>query len=207
MAFCLPNFHIIIYNTPPLILNFELDIELPCSEAQWRSLTADGWKGARTNLIENQISKYLSQARFPQLMVYLRKALHRHALIQNTFFLRQTISHQPVSERSLSTLDMLAVEKALESWIEEWERVRNPRWTQKMHVALLLQTRPPCHVLPIRFAVDVGSWRAIRVDDPVTMAGAISQSLQIVRSPFFDAGCSTPRLCLEHPRNAWHQCS
>lgn len=43
IIYCFFNLHCITFDIPPLILNRTLGMDLPCSEAQWKSTSADDW--------------------------------------------------------------------------------------------------------------------------------------------------------------------
>lgn len=43
IIYCFFNLHCITFDIPPLILNRTLRMDLPCSEAQWKSASAENW--------------------------------------------------------------------------------------------------------------------------------------------------------------------
>ncbi|KAJ9623892.1 hypothetical protein H2203_005337 [Taxawa tesnikishii (nom. ined.)] len=47
IVFCFFNLHCIVYNIPPLILNSELNLQLPCSAVEFKAGNAAQWREAR----------------------------------------------------------------------------------------------------------------------------------------------------------------
>ena len=190
MAYCLLNFQCILYNTPPLILSSELDIELPCREAEWRASTADSWtvawnKSGRGPLLQASFTSLFSTTAYASSGGYssLGSYVLIHALIQHIFFLRQAKICRPVGERCLLMSDVLAVEKALENWRQEWERSPESSLDPKdPHGPVAFNSTALLRIAYIRLCVDMGFWRALKTEDPVEIARAIFQSPPVVRS-------------------------
>lgn len=190
MIYCFFNFHSIIYNTAPTILNTELEMELPCSETAWRAPTATDWKDVyggsppEPKFQERFLSlfsddKIDSSQKLSSCSCYILI----HALIQQIFLLRQVARCRPSSDGSLSRQDLLALETALASWQREWRM--NPESSldpMDPHGPVPFTSMALLRVAYIRLHVDAGLFRSIESQDPGTIADAMFRSPAVIRS-------------------------
>jgi hypothetical protein len=194
IIFCFFNFHTIIYNTSPPILNSELNISLPSREADWEAQTESAWREARkgsvaepqfrtcfsqlfSNHCDNRSEQYSSLGGYVLIL----------ALIQQTFLLRELNKMKPEADRDMSSLDEMDVnnvELALRNWQVQWEN--NPESSLQPNNSsgpVSFNSTALLRMAYIRLHVDVGPWRALSDQDPQIVAQTIHRSPSLRRSP------------------------
>lgn len=97
IVFCFFNLHCIVYDIPPLILNSELKMRLPCSAAEFKAPTAAKWQEAKTRAGEPSLFQDALRSLFyrggrdtTEWHSSLGNYVLIHAIIQDIFFARQT---------------------------------------------------------------------------------------------------------------------
>ncbi|KAJ5804820.1 hypothetical protein N7474_010707 [Penicillium riverlandense] len=172
IIFCFFNFHTIIYNTPPPILNSELNISLPSREADWEAQTESAWREARKGF-----EQYSSLGGYVLIL----------ALIQQIYLLRELNKMKPKANGDMSSLDEMDVnnmELALRNWQVQWEN--NPESSLQPSNSsgpVSFNSTALLRMAYIRLHVDVGPWRALGDQDPQILAQTIHQSPRLRRSP------------------------
>ncbi|RAL07806.1 uncharacterized protein BO97DRAFT_399281 [Aspergillus homomorphus CBS 101889] len=179
-------FHTIVYNTPPAILNSELQTRLPSREAEWEAASAAEWTAAATTryaspdqqtrveptfqttfalLFSNQPTDTTPEITYTSLGGYTLIL----ALIQHIYLVRATHPTQ-----TLQAADQHAIERALQTWQKSWPRdpesffgPGGPRGPISFNATALLR------MAYIRLAVDVGPARALIIHDPNGLAAAM----------------------------------
>ncbi|RFU32934.1 hypothetical protein B7463_g3406, partial [Scytalidium lignicola] len=190
MAYCLCNFHSIMYNTAPAILNTELYVDLPCSETEWKSPTATAWEEIHCGSVRGPkfqetfhslFSDYgtsTSSRSFSSLSGYLLV----HALIQQIFLVRQVARCRPGPDE-ISQQELSVLEQALINWQHEWNK--NPESSldpMNPHGPIPFNSTALLRIAYIRLYTDIGSWTARESQDPQWIARAMLQSPVVERS-------------------------
>ncbi|KAF2094067.1 hypothetical protein NA57DRAFT_46823 [Rhizodiscina lignyota] len=190
IIFCFFNFHTIVFNIPPPILNSELHTCLPSQEADWEAMTEASWrKSRRESRPEPQFQSALSllfSDRFAETSKQyspLGGYILILALIQHIYFLREVNKFKVDLDGSLSLSDIANVELALKNWQSRWEMdpesslyPGNPQGPVSFNSTALLR------MAYIRLHVDVGPWRALGSQDPCQVARNIHQSPAVKRN-------------------------
>lgn len=191
IVFCFFNFHCIIYNTAPSILNGELRMNLPCWESEWRAATSSAWQ----DLHRESRPEPSFQACFLWLFAQpdtcftvgayssLGGYVLVHALIQHIFLARQVMCCQSGSDGSLPSSEVSILEQALKRWQNGWEH--NPESSldpTDPHGPVAFNSTAVLRMAYIRLSVDIGPVRALDTQDPFLIARAIYRSPPIKRS-------------------------
>jgi hypothetical protein len=191
IVFCFFNLHCIVYNIPPLILNSEIKLTLPCSASEFKAPSAVAWKEARRK--RSQETEF--QDAFRRL--FLRKGRPTaewnsslgnyvliHAVIQHIFFVRQIAKYRFDSAGELTPEEISSLENALRNWQLGWKRnpessldPMNPNGPVAFNSTALLR------LAYIRLNVDTGPGRALDTRDSVQIANAFRDSPPIKRTP------------------------
>jgi hypothetical protein len=191
IVFCFFNLHCIVYNIPPLILNSEIKLTLPCSASEFKAPNAVAWKEAR----RKRSQEIEFQEAFQRL--FLRKARPTtewnsslgnyvliHAVIQHIFFVRQIAKYRFDTPGELTPEEISLLENALRNWQLGWKRnpessldPMNPNGPVAFNSTALLR------LAYIRLNVDTGPGRALDTRDSVQIANAFRASPPIKRTP------------------------
>ncbi|KAJ5665126.1 uncharacterized protein N7477_007574 [Penicillium maclennaniae] len=174
IVYCFSNLHSIMYNIPPLILNGELKLNMPCSHDLWKASNPAQW---RRVLRTRQGSDVPFQDAFARLFLKSSISLPStpisplgnyiliHAIIQQIFFARQLCLSAPnMHGTSLRQEDLNVLDHSLTGPIA---------FTSTALLGLAY----------IRLHVDLGPCRHLITQDPVQIAGALIESPPIFRSP------------------------
>ncbi|RAH68770.1 uncharacterized protein BO66DRAFT_308574, partial [Aspergillus aculeatinus CBS 121060] len=190
IIFCFFVFHTIVYDTPPAILNCELQTRLPCRESAWEAPTQADWIEARKSLsaeptFQSAFSRlFTEQQPTSSLTPYYSLGGYTLilAIIQHIYFLRATNHHRQQSEGCLSPSrtttipppGIAAVEQALKNWQLGWSRdpesflgPGGPSGPISFNATALLR------MAYIRLSIDVGPWRALTAHDPREIAASM----------------------------------
>ncbi|RFU24451.1 hypothetical protein B7463_g11885, partial [Scytalidium lignicola] len=193
VVYCVSNLHSIMYNTPPLILNSDLGLNMPCSTDLWAARGASDWRSAYESTSNSQIS---FQTSFMLLFngsenssanmtpsTPLGNHILMHAVFQQLYFARQLCLY-PLLKQGLQLSDLTSLEDVLRSWKSRWKETpesstdpRNPAGPIAFTSAALLGQAY------VRFHVDLGPHRALITNDPLQIAQALNNAPAIVRSP------------------------
>lgn len=190
IVFCFFNLHCIVYDIPPLILNSELKMRLPCSAAEFKADTQSKWEEARARAGEpsqfqdalrwlfsgvgNESTKWHSS---------LGNYVLIHAIIQHIFFVRQTARCRYDSPE-LTMEDIAPLEQALRNWQLGWKR--NPESSldpMDPNGPVAFNSTALLRLAYIRLNMDTGPGRALGTRDPVQIANALRDIPTIKRSP------------------------
>ncbi|KAH8423414.1 fungal specific transcription factor domain-containing protein [Aspergillus melleus] len=187
IIFCFFIFHTIVYDTPPPILNSELDIYLPSHEANWAARSEKKWdelrreSGPESNFQRSfslLFSKNSDEGNgdtegYSSLGGYTLIL----AIIQHIYLLRAMTKSEPGSDRSLPSTDVADVEQALRNWQKGWyldpESSFGPGSPQG---PISFNSTALLRMAYIRLNVDVGPWRSLNTHDPLKIARSIHQS-------------------------------
>ncbi|KAF9886539.1 hypothetical protein FE257_011310 [Aspergillus nanangensis] len=205
IVFCFFIFHTIVYDTPPAILNSELNIYLPSHEKDWAARTEQDWQEIRRKAKpESQFQPCLSLLFSKQPDEPTENSPNSHsslggytlilALIQHIYFLRQMSKCKPRSDRNLPPTDIADVEQALRNWQSGWyldpESSLSPGSPQG---PISFNSTALLRMAYIRLNVDVGPWRALNTHDAHAIATSIhhspplSSSHKITRAVLYSA--------------------
>ena len=192
IVYCFLNLHSITWNVPPLILNAEVQLELPDPGNEWKATNAEDWKALH---IENAAPPCPFQMAFARLFVKtpstpggfpvspLGNYVLVHALIQQIFFARQLSLFWPgVAGNSLRSEDIAMLEKGLSQWKQGWKRApessldpQNPNGPVAFTSTALLG------LAYIRLHVDMGPLRHLETRDSTAIANALRNTPPIRR--------------------------
>ncbi|BCS17363.1 FTFMHR domain-containing protein [Aspergillus puulaauensis] len=179
IIYCFFNFHTIIYDLPPPLLNSELSIRLPSREQDWEAESEEQWQQAR--------SKYGPEPDFQSAFSLLfspkrEKARQQHcsslggytlilALIQHIYFLRAIAKSGSEGNQTITPEDTANIERALINWQSGWNQdpesflgPGSPLGPISFNSTALLR------MAYIRFNVDLGPWRALNTHIPEEIA-------------------------------------
>ena len=191
VVFSFFNLHCVVYNIPPLILNSEIDLLLPCNGSEFRASTAVKWKDASARSSKAEVG---FQEAFKSLFSTNRSStpisyssmgnyILVNALIQHIFFVRQVSRYRLIQSGDLSNEELESVEHALRKWQAVWKRnpessldPSNPAGPLTFNSTALLR------LAYIRLSVDLGPGRALDTRDPEQIARAFRRSPAIKRS-------------------------
>lgn len=194
VVYCFLNLHSLMYNTPPLILNSELGLNMPCSAELWSAHNASAWRLVYDGTPNGNNTQF--QISFASLFTEtagsgldrmsptaLGNHVLLHALSQQLYFARQLcllpLEHdsRPHSETGMDAI--------LHTWKSRWKETpgsstdpRNPAGPIAFTSAALLGQ------IYVRLQVDLGPHRALMTRDPPTIAQALAGAPRsIVRGP------------------------
>ncbi|KXX75586.1 Zinc finger protein klf1 [Madurella mycetomatis] len=190
IVFCFFNLHCIVYNIPPLILNSELGMRLPCSAAEFKADTADAWQEARMGenepaMFQDAIHWLFSGSENRAFHSSLGNYVLIHAIIQHIFLVRQTAGCRiDPPNPDLAAEDAKPLEHALRNWQLSWERSpessldpTHPDGPVAFNSTALLR------LAYIRLNMDTGPGRALRTRDPLQITHALRDTPALKRSP------------------------
>ncbi|OJJ05159.1 hypothetical protein ASPVEDRAFT_31565 [Aspergillus versicolor CBS 583.65] len=178
IIYCFFNFHTIIYDLPPPLLNSELEIRLPSRERDWEADSEQEWQQAR--------SKHDPEPDFQSAFALLfspqtEKACQQHcsslggytlilALIQHIYFLR-SLAKCRSGDQTISPEETTSIERALINWQGGWNQdpesflgPGSPLGPISFNSTALLR------MAYIRLNVDLGPWRALNTHIPYEIA-------------------------------------
>lgn len=194
IVYCFFNLHSIMYNIPPLILNGELKLNMPCSHDLWKANNAAQW---RRLMRIRQGSDVPFQDAFARLFLKPSTSLPStpisplgnyiliHAIIQQIFFARQLCLSAPnMQGTSLRQEDLNVLDNSLSAWKALWKRTPESSIDPQNPAGPIAFTSTALLGLAyIRLHVDLGPCRHLITQDPHQIAGALGESPAIVRSP------------------------
>ncbi|KAL1968990.1 hypothetical protein VTN77DRAFT_824 [Rasamsonia byssochlamydoides] len=194
IVYCFFNLHSIMYNIPPLILNSELKLNMPCSHDVWKANTASQWRRVYRSRHDPTIS---FQEAFAKLFVKsppaatsapispLGNYILIHAIIQQIFFARQLCLSAPLMPgTSLRQEDLTVLDNSLSAWKAGWRRTPESSIDPQNPAGPIAFTSTALLGLAyIRLHVDLGPCRRLATQDPIQIARALQESPPIARSP------------------------
>ncbi|EXJ80575.1 hypothetical protein A1O1_08721 [Capronia coronata CBS 617.96] len=193
IVYCFFNLHSITWNVPPLILNSEIQLNLPDPANEWKATTAEQWK----KLHEANASPQMPfQTAFIRLFNKQNQAASTpisplgnyiliHAIIQQIYFARQlSLAWPGVAGSSLRLEDIGVLDRGLSSWKAGWKRTpessldpQNPNGPVAFTSTALLG------LAYIRLHVDMGPLRHLETRDPSHIARSLFNTPDIRRDP------------------------
>lgn len=194
IVYCFFNLHSIMYNIPPLLLNAELHLTMPCSPDVWKTNNAAQWRriyrarsGTEVSFQEAFAKLFLksgisnSSAPISPLGNYILI----HAIIQQIFFARQLCLSAPnMQGTSLRQEDLSILDHSLSSWKALWKRTPESSIDPQNPAGPIAFTSTALLGLAyIRLHVDMGPCRHLITQDPMQIARALNDSPPIARSP------------------------
>ncbi|RHZ52328.1 uncharacterized protein CDV56_106629 [Aspergillus thermomutatus] len=185
IVYCFFNLHSIMYNIPPLILNAELKLNMPCSHDVWKASNAAQWRRlSRTRpgvdvpfqeafaklFLKSSISN--SSAPISPLGNYILI----HAIIQQIFFARQLCLSAPTMQgTSLRPDDLTILDNSLSAWKALWKRTPESSIDPQNPAGPIAFTSTALLGLAyIRLHVDLGPCRRLITQDPAQIARALT---------------------------------
>ncbi|PLB49123.1 hypothetical protein P170DRAFT_455869 [Aspergillus steynii IBT 23096] len=205
IIYCFFVFHTIVYDTPPPILNSELDLHLPSREADWEAPCETDWIETRRKSTQPLPESFLFQSSFSSLFSAPTHRHHTHheitysslggytlilALIQHIYFLRETWKTKIFGSLSsqqnppLPQRDITEVEVALQNWQSAWyrdpESFLGPGSTRG---PISFNSTALLRMAYIRLNVNLGPYRALTTHDPREIAARMHTSPPLAPSP------------------------
>lgn len=194
IVYCFFNLHSIMYNIPPLILNAELYLNMPCSPDVWKANNAVQWRRVYRARSGTEVS---FQEAFAKLFLKsgissssapispLGNYILIHAIIQQIFFARQLCLSAPTMQgTSLRQDDLSVLDHSLTSWKALWKRTPESSIDPQNPAGPIAFTSTALLGLAyIRLHVDMGPCRRLITQDPIQIARALNDSPPIARSP------------------------
>ncbi|KAH8902700.1 hypothetical protein BR93DRAFT_919808 [Coniochaeta sp. PMI_546] len=190
IVLCFFNLHSIVYDIPPLLLNSEIHMPLPCSTAEFKADSEARWREARARA--EPPSRFQDALRWlfsndsettPACHSALGNYVLIHAIIQHIFLVRQTIRCR-VDGDDLTDEDAAPLEQALRRWQMGWNRSpessidpSDPNGPVAFNATALLR------LAYIRLNMDTGPGRALGTRDPLQIAHALREMPAIKRTP------------------------
>ncbi|KAJ9219649.1 transcriptional regulator family: C2H2 zinc finger and Fungal Specific TF [Paecilomyces variotii] len=194
LVYCFFNLHSIMYNIPPLILNSELKLNMPCSHDVWKANNASQWRRLYRSRHSSDVS---FQEAFAKLFLKgpvfnastpispLGNYILIHAIIQQIFFARQLCLSAPLMQgTSLRQEDLAVLDNSLSAWKAGWKRTPESSIDPQNPAGPIAFTSTALLGLAyIRLHVDLGPCRHLVTQDPQQIAKALRESPPITRSP------------------------
>ncbi|KAM5444652.1 hypothetical protein MferCBS31731_000106 [Microsporum ferrugineum] len=202
VVYCFFNLHSIMYNIPPLILNSELNLNMPCSADEWKASTASQWRRVRRPASENNLTttppssfqdvlaklftKTTATAATPPSnhVSPLGNYVLIHAIIQQIFFARQLCLSAPsMAGTSLRPDDLAVMGNSLSAWKRGWRQTPESSIDPQNPAGPIAFTSTALLGLAyIRLHLDLGPCRRLVSQDPVQIAQALNDSPPLIRS-------------------------
>ena len=196
VVYCFLNLHSLMYNIPPLILNSDLGLNMPCSTEVWTAQSASAWRlvyektqnGNNLRFQESISSLFReeeSSACDEVACTAFGNHILLHALFQQLYFARQLcllpLEHGPQRHH------VTGMDAVLRTWKSRWKQTpesstdpRNPSGPIAFTSAALLGQ------IYVRLQLDLGPHRALMTRDPSTIAQALAGAPNdVVRGPGF----------------------
>lgn len=194
IVYCFFNLHSIMYNIPPLLLNSELKLNMPCSHDVWKANNASHWRRVYRSRHDPSIT---FQDAFARLFLKsppanssspispLGNYILIHAAIQQIFFARQLCLSAPLMpSTSLRPEDLVVLDNSLTAWKAGWKRTPESSIDPQNPAGPIAFTSTALLGLAyIRLHVDLGPCRHLVTQDPFQIARALQDSPPVVRSP------------------------
>jgi hypothetical protein len=194
IVYCFFNLHSIMYNIPPLIMNSELKLNMPCSHDVWKANNASQWRRVSRSRHDPTI---MFQEAFARLFLKsppaatstpispLGNYILIHAVIQQIFFARQLCLSAPLMQTtSLRQEDLTVLDSSLGAWKAGWRQTPESSIDPQNPAGPIAFTSTALLGLAyIRLHVDLGPCRRLVTQDPLQIARALQDSPPIARSP------------------------
>ncbi|EGD87812.2 uncharacterized protein TERG_04059 [Trichophyton rubrum CBS 118892] len=201
VVYCFFNLHSIMYNIPPLILNSELNLNMPCSADEWKANTASQWRRVRRPSSDTNNTPSSFQDALANLFTKssatttttpppsnpvspLGNYVLIHAIIQQIFFARQLCLSAPsMAGTSLRPDDLAVMGSSLSAWKRGWRQTPESSIDPQNPAGPIAFTSTALLGLAyIRLHLDLGPCRRLVTQDPVQIAHALNDSPPLTRS-------------------------
>lgn len=194
IVYCFFNLHSIMYNIPPLVLNSELNLNMPAPADEWKANTATHWRRLHRPRIGSEVpfqeafAKLFTKSPQPSSTTSispLGNYVLIHAIIQQIFFARQLCLSAPhISGSSLRSEDLAVLDSSLSAWKSGWRQTPESSIDPQSPAGPIAFTSTALLGLAyIRLHVDLGPCRRLVTQDPIQIARALKDSPPLVRSP------------------------
>jgi hypothetical protein len=194
IAYCFFNLYSIAYDTSPIMLTSEVNIDLPQSAEMWRAASAAEWQAIQEKSPPSFVSFQSAlrtlfsdsgQGELPPISSLGNYALIG-AIIQQIYLARQASRTVVLlaGGSSLRADDIEIFERTLKKWQVGWERTpessldpTNPYGPVAFSSTALLR------LAYIRLHCDLGPHRALGTREPQVIAAALEAAPPIIRGP------------------------
>ncbi|SPO07396.1 related to C2H2 transcription factor [Cephalotrichum gorgonifer] len=194
VVFCFFNIHTIVFDMPPMIVSSELNIDLPCSENEWKassetlwqesrglSLPPEGLQAASERLFvadDDEASRPRSPSGFSSLGGYVLI----HTVIQRIWLVRNAVLPSLQGQR-FSVEMMHSFEQVLKTWSSSWECNRESSMDPlSPYGPLSFTSTALLRLAYIRINLDLGPIRSLGTWDPGLIAKSLDESPPARRS-------------------------
>lgn len=192
IAFSFLNILTIVFDTPPLILAEELELELPCTEKEWQAASANQWLRERSQsrgepMIQDALSSLFSYGHGPNGRLESFSSLGGfvliHAILQSIWLI-QKARRLPIPKcNSMTPSETLSLEQALEQWCQCWEHNQESSTDPfNPHGPLSFTSTALLRQAYIRLDADFTSARQLHTWDPDQIARSLKENLAFQRS-------------------------
>ncbi|KAL2840043.1 hypothetical protein BJY01DRAFT_250170 [Aspergillus pseudoustus] len=186
VVFCFFNLHTIVFDLPPMMLASELNLQLPCSEQEWKASSQGAWQKARNP--NDQPPNF--QAAFEGLFTDAKSPDYRmlaqfsalggciliHGIIQRIWLVRNTWS-PGARDAGLPLANIEMFERALKAWSCYWEQDKERSIDPlSPHGPLSFTSTALLRLAYIRINMDLGPARALNTWDPHLIAQSLDRS-------------------------------
>lgn len=193
VVFCFFNLHTIVFDIPPMIVSSELNIDLPCSENEWKAASDTLWQESRGLSLPPQGLQAASERLFtPEIEPSQPSAATGfsslggyvliHTVIQRIWLVRNAgLSSQPGQQ--LSEEMMNSFERVLKTWSSSWECNRESSMDPlSPYGPLSFTSTALLRLAYIRINMDLGPIRSLGTWDAGLIAKSLDRSLPKQRS-------------------------
>lgn len=191
IVFCFFNLHCIVYDIPPLILNSELNMVLPCATSLFKAPTESQW-AEESRRVSHQPMNFQDALRLlfsssgsdsrPGHSA-LGNYILIHAIIQHIFFVRQSARCR-FDAPDLMAGEVTPLDQAVRNWQSGWKQSpessinpMDPNGPVAFNSTALLR------LAYIRLNMDTGPGRSLGTRDPLQIAHALKDSPTVKRTP------------------------
>ncbi|KAL6248130.1 hypothetical protein RBB50_004385 [Rhinocladiella similis] len=193
ITFCFFNFHTILHNIPPPILNSEIQMVLPCHEEEWRCSTAASWAeehaNGKTSATQPEFSVAYKSLFHPTAFGGLKSCSSLGiyvlitAIVQHIYFVRQLSKYTLYDHTTTTPVEIDTLHQALCRWQEIWEMdphrslgPNNPDGPLPFNSTALLR------IAYVRLGMDIGSSFTMGSRNPQQIAYAMLCSSPVPRN-------------------------
>ncbi|TIA55837.1 hypothetical protein D6C79_00269 [Aureobasidium pullulans] len=193
IAFAYLNVQTVAYNLPPVMLNNEVELQMPCSTAEWDAPDAIEWQLTRARSrhpdlgFQDALHAFLSRTQVSEVQSLLSRLsplanfILLQALIQRTCLLRQL---SITAGAALRKDDLDEMEDALRRWKNVWQRAPGSTLDPQNPDGPLPFTSVAFFTLAsVRLHLDLGSYRRLDTRDPAQIATALIGVPALKRGP------------------------
>ncbi|GKZ51904.1 hypothetical protein AbraIFM66951_008080, partial [Aspergillus brasiliensis] len=161
IIFCFFNLQTIAFNLPSPLWVADIQLQLPCSEREWRCPDAASWakmyrKLAPPPLFQDCLTGLLREDGKPPNFSSLGGHVLIHALLQRIISFQQSIRMDSMETRILPGFQH-SLRQALGKWQSAWEKNPDSSYSPlDKHGPIASNSRALYHLAHIRLALDIG---------------------------------------------------